>query len=289
MRRLSLSLVLLCSACASHIGQPTNLVQPAPVESFYTVHKDVTFTPVQWPKSLLADVYVPEGPGPFPAVLLIHGGGWYSGDREQVQSIAERTAKRGYVVMNATYRLSPDYRFPDAVHDLQQAVRWLRGHAAEYKADAGHIGAFGYSAGAHLAAMLGTISEGDPLDRRYGGRETRVQAVVAGGTPTDLRKFPGGTMVPDFLNTTLQEKPEVYALASPITHITPDDPPFFLYHGGMDMLVPVDHAEDMKVALDAAGVFAELYILRGREHLTAFLTDWGAVDAALDFLDRNLR
>ena len=289
MKVLSLLLILLCSACASHIGRPLNIVQPTPVETAYTVHRDVVFTPAQWPKALLADVYVPEGKGPFPAVLLIHGGGWYSGDREQVHSIAERVAQRGYVVMNATYRLSPGYRFPDAVYDLQQALRWLRGHAAEYKADAGHIGTFGYSAGAHLAAMLGTISNGDPLDTPYGGPKTRVQAVVAGGTPTDLRKFPGGTMVPDFLGTTLQEKPEVYTLASPITHITKDDPPFFLYHGGMDMLVPVDHAEDMKTALDAVGVPAELYIIRGREHLTAFLMDWGAVDAALDFLDRNLR
>lgn len=289
MKSFGLLLSLLCSACASHIGQPSNIHQPAPVETRYDIRKDVTYTPADWPQALLADLYVPEGKGPFPAVLVIHGGGWENGDREQVQSIAERVAERGYVVMNVTYRLAPAYRFPAPVYDLQQAVRWLHGHAAEYQVDAAHIGAFGYSAGAHLAAMLGTISTGDPLDKPYGGDKTRVQAVVAGGTPTDLRKFPGGTLVPQFLNTTLQQKPELYALASPITHITKDDPPFFLYHGGMDMLVPVDHAEDMKAALDAAGVPAELYILHGREHVTAFLTDWGAVNAALDFLDRTLR
>lgn len=289
MRVLTLLLTSLCSACASYSGPPSNTRQPAPVTTPYTVHKDLTYTPAQWPQALLADVYVPAGKGPFPAVLVIHGGGWENGDREQVKSIAERVAERGYVVMNVTYRLAPAYRFPAPVYDLQQAVRWLHVHAADYKVDGRHIGAFGYSAGAHLAAMLGTISTGDPLDKPYGGEETRVQAVVAGGTPTDLRKFPGGTLVPQFLNTTLQEKPELYALASPVTHITKDTPPFFLYHGGMDMLVPVDHAVDMKAALDAAGVPAELYILRGREHVTAFLTDWGAVSAALDFLDRNLR
>lgn len=289
MRVLSLLLVLLCTACASHIGLPPDVMQPAPVKTTYTVQRDLTFTPANWPKPLLADVYVPDGKGPFPAVLVIHGGSWSGGDREQVESIAERVAERGYVVMNVTYRLVPTYRFPAPVYDLQQAVRWLRLHAAEYQVDATHIGAFGYSAGAHLAAMLGTISDGDLLDQPYGGKQTRIQAVVAGGTPTDLRKFPGGTLVPEFLNTTLQQKPELYALASPVTHISKDDPPFFLYHGGMDTLVPVDHAEDMKTALDAAGVPAELYILRGREHVTAFLMDWGAVNAALNFLDRTLR
>ena len=289
MKLFCVSLTLLCTACASHIGQPPNIHQPAAVETRYDVRRDISYTPADWPQPLLADVYVPEGKGPFPAVLVIHGGSWSSGDREQVQSIAERVAERGYVVMNVTYRLVPAYRFPAPVYDLQQAVRWLRAHAAEYQVDAAHIGAFGYSAGAHLAAMLGTISAGDVLDKPYGGKETRIQAVVAGGTPSDLRKFPGGTLVPAFLNTTLQQKPELYALASPITHISKDDPPFFLYHGGLDTLVPVDHAEDMKTALDAAGIPAELYILHGREHVTAFLTDWGAVNAALDFLDRTLR
>lgn len=289
MRVMSLCLILLCSACVSHIGLPPNAVRPIPQQTAYTVAKDVVFTPANWPQRLLADVYVPAGKGPFPAVLVIHGGGWEEGDREQVQSIAERVAERGYVVMNVTYRLSPAYRFPDAVYDVQQAARWLRAHASEYQVDATHVGAFGYSAGAHLAAMLGTISKGDILDKPYGGRETRMQAVVAGGTPTDLRKFPDSPLVLQFLNTTMRDKPEVFAQASPVTHVSKDDPPFFIYHGGIDMLVPVDQAEDLKVALDAVSVPAELYILRGREHLSAFFTDWGAVDAALDFLDRNLR
>lgn len=289
MKQIILSLALLCTACASHVGLPPDARQPQRLETSYSVRSDVVFTPSNWPQKLLADVYVPEGKGPFPAVLVIHGGGWEEGDREQVRSIAERVAQRGFVVMNVTYRLSPAYHFPDAVYDTQQALRWLRAHAADYKVDAAHVGAFGYSAGAHLAAMLGTISPGDVLDKPYGGKQTRVQAVVAGGTPSDLRKFPGGRLVPQFLNTTLQQRPDVYALASPVTHVSHDDPPFFIYHGGMDMLVPVDQAEDLKTALDAAGVPAELYILRGREHLSAFFTDWGAVDAALDFLDRNLR
>jgi acetyl esterase/lipase len=289
MRAINLLLALLCPACASYSGPPPNTPQPAPVTTPYTLHTDLTYTPAQWPQTLLADVYVPQGKGPFPAVLVIHGGGWESGDRNQVKSIAERVAARGYVVMNVTYRIAPAYRFPAPVYDLQQALQWLRFHAADYKVDGRHVGAFGYSAGAHLAAMLGTISKNDPLDKPYGGPLTRVQAVVAGGTPTDLRKFPGGDLVPQFLDTTLQQRPDLYALASPITHITPSTAPFFLYHGGMDMLVPVDHAIDMKAALDGAGVPAELYILRGREHVTAFLTDWGAVDAAIDFLDRYLR
>lgn len=160
----------------------------------------------------------------------------------------------------------------------------MQAHADEYRMRPDRFGAFGYSAGAHLAAMAGLLSPGDEL-----ADAPRPSAVVAGGTPSDLTKFKGGKLVPQFLGTTWQERPETYRRASPVTYISEDDPPFFIYHGGSDLLVPVDHAQDLHSALRAQGIHSELFILKGRGHIAAFLTDGAAFEQAAHFLDRVLR
>lgn len=280
-RGLLLLVALALSACASHRGRPDAPLQERVDSSRHELRRDVVYTPPGWPQALKADVYLPEAPGLRPAVLLIHGGGWEGPDRrEQMDSIAERLARRGYVVMNASYRFAPQYVYPAQVEDLQQALRWLRGQAGPYRLRSERIAAFGYSAGGHLAELLGVA--GDNPD-------TRVQAVVAGAAPSDLRKYPGGRLVPQFLGGTQAQLPTAFATASPITRVAAGQPPVFLYHGTWDQLVPFDHSSDYATALDAAGIPNELYALRGRGHVTAFLSDGEAVEAAIDFLDRWLR
>lgn len=254
----------------------------------YTVERDVVFTPPEWPQPLSADVYMPRGEGPFPAVLLVHGGGWRRRDRSDMARLSERFAARGFVAVNTSYRFAPKYRFPAQLEDLRQVLRWMHENAAGHRLDPQRIGALGYSAGAHLVTLLATVSPGDELDESSDGRTLRPRAVVGGGTPTDLRKFKGGRLVPEFLGATQQENPAVFALASPIVHVTADDPPMFLYHGAWDALVPPSHAIDMKRALDAAGVRSELRIERGLGHMTAFALGRSAHDGAIAFLEREL-
>ncbi|WP_428311635.1 alpha/beta hydrolase fold domain-containing protein [Hydrocarboniphaga sp.] len=270
--------------CTTYQGRPEG---PAPqrVDTEYQLRRDQVFTPPGWPQALKADVYLPEGRGPFPAVLVIHGGGWDSGDRDQVAGIAKRLAKRGYVAVNTQYRLAPGAIYPAQLQDVQQAVLWMRANAAEYHIDPTRIASFGYSAGAHLAALLGGVGETGPL----GKPGAAVQAVVAGGTPTDLTKWPAGKLVPQLIGGDRAHKLAEYKAASPVSYVNAGDPPVFLYHGGADKLVPIDHAEDYKQLLDAAGVPCELFVLRGRGHILAFLTDGPAVEAAIGFLDRHLR
>lgn len=280
MRHLIAVAALLLSSCASHIGKP-DAPPPAPVASTFTIARDVVYTPAGWPQALKADVYQPSGAGAKPAVLLIHGGGWAAPDRrEQMASIAERVAARGYVVVNATYRFAPQYLYPAPVDDLREALKWMRANATRYQIDPTHIAAMGYSAGGHLAAQLGVL-DGPPA--------VRVQAVVDGAGPTDLRKYKGGTLVPRFLGGTQAEVPQQFTQASPVTHVSKDDPPVFLYHGSWDTLVPDDHSRDFKSALDAVGVRTEWFKIIGRGHITAFFNDGAAIDAALAFLDRTLR
>lgn len=280
MRLLLPLLTLLLTACSTYVGKPTT-AQPAPVVSSFNITRDVVYTPSGWPQALKADVYQPSGAGAKPAVLLIHGGGWRAPDRrEQMASIAERVAARGYVVVNATYRFAPEYLYPAPVDDLREALKWMRANAARYQIKPDQIAAVGYSAGGHLAGMLGVLD---------GPAAVRVQAVVDGAGPSDLRKYKGGTLVPQFLGGTQSQVMSRFIAASPITHVSKDDPPFFFYHGTWDTLVPDDHSGDFKTALDAVGVHTEWFKIIGRGHITAFFDDGAAIDAAIGFLDRTLR
>lgn len=275
----------LLAGCSAHVGRPA-MPAPPPVQTGYEVERDAVVTPPDWPQRLLADLYRPAGPGPFPAVLLIHGGAWKRGDRAQVEGLAERLAGRGFFVVNTTYRLVPGHVWPAQLHDVQQALRWMRSPGAAARGiDGARIGAFGYSAGGHLAALLGGMAD----DPRWSEPGLGVRAVVAGGTPSDLPVFRDGKLVPAFIGRPYSEAPDAYRDASPIAHVSRGDPPVFLYHAGFDRLVPVDQAERYAAALDAAGVTHEFFVIRGHGHISAFFFDGAAVEAALEFLDRYLR
>lgn len=284
IRKLPLVLTaLLSSACVSHQGQPGRTDAPPRQKVEAAIARNVVYTPADWPQPLAADLYLPAGAGPFPAVVMIHGGGWKSRTRDDMDSISQAVAERGYVVMNVSYRLAPRWRFPAQLHDIQQAVLWLRANAAAYKVRADRIGMWGYSAGAHLAALAAVTGPGD----RHFVDGTRVQALVAGGTPVDLRYYTEGPLTNGLMGVAYADAPDKWRDASPVALVTPDDPPIFLYHGTFDFTVGVKNAHAMYDALNAAGVLAELYLYRGLEHFsTFFLTP---VETGADFLDRHLR
>lgn len=280
-----LGLALLLTACGSqHLGKPESPA-PAPLVSSYGVTRDVVVSPPGWPETLLADVYAPSGAGPHPSVLLIHGGAWKRGDRAQVESLAERIAARGYLVVNTTYRLVPKYIFPAQLQDVQQAAAWMRGAGAAYGIDPERIGAFGYSAGGHLAALVAAVAD----DPALGLANTRMKAVVAGGTPSDLTLYEGGYLVPNFMGGPKSEKLDNFKAASPALYVKPGHPPVFQYHATLDDYVPFEQATRYRARLDAAGVPNELFVIKGHGHISAFFADGEAVKASLDFLDRYLR
>lgn len=194
--------------------------------------------------------------------------------------LARKLSRRGFFVMNAAYRGTPEFRYPAPLDDLREALRWLRAHAPQYHLNAGKIATYGFSAGGQLAALLGTLD---------GPREVRVQAVVAASAPTDLTLFPGGDILPRYLGATYAANPGLFRAASPVAHVTPDDPPVFLYHGTDDKTVSPEHSKAFKAALDRAGVFNHLRWLEGRGHATTLMFGGAGEDAALDFLDGVLR
>lgn len=287
MRGITFLMVVFLAACATHAGKDADAATQALPETEFRVVRNLTYSPAGWPEELRADVYQPHGSGPFPAVLVVHGGGWERRSPEDMAGISERLASQGFVAVNISYRFAPAYQFPAQLHDVQQAMHWIQRNAQDYNIDRSQVAALGYSAGAHLVSLLGVVAgSGGELDRPYGGPETKPYAVVAGGTPSDLRKFTGGTLVPQFLGGTIDQIPETFAAASPVVHVHNGAPPFFLYHGAADLLVSDDHATDFRARLDQAGVYTELYLMRWRGHLTAFATSGSAIDEAMQFLLR---
>ncbi|MEQ9462812.1 MAG: alpha/beta hydrolase [Haliea sp.] len=249
----------------------------------------LVYTPADWPEPLQADVYQPQGKGPFPGMLLVHGGGWERRSRDDMDRLARYYVGQGYVVMNVSYRFAPEARYPAQVHDLQQAMHWLHREAGRLGLDAERIGAFGYSAGAHLVSLMALAAgTGNDLDQPWGGERTRPAAVVAGGAPMDLRKYTGGKLVPQFLGGGINEIPETFAAASPVTRVHPDAPPFLLFHGTRDSLVTIDHAEEFVAALAAQNVPVALERQGGRGHILTFLTVGTALPEADAFLQRHL-
>lgn len=279
-RFLFSSLMLLSAAVLAGCGGPAGHAGPwrtTSVQSGYTVTRNLVYTPENWPEKIPGDLFRPRSAGPHPAVLLIHGGGWTGKDgRWQMEPIAKRLVKRGYTVLNVTYRLAPKYIYPAPVDDMRQALRWLHAHAAEEGIDTRRIAAFGYSAGGYLGAMAG-----------YTG--TEIRAVVAGGTPGDLSLYPGGDLVPQFLGGKRREIPERFREASPVNHITPRSPPTFVYEAVDDTLVTREHAWAMINALEASGVPHEVCWIYGRDHVAAFLFPSDSISRAIDFLDRVMR
>ena len=246
------------------------------------------------------DLYVPIDAGtPMPLLIWIHGGGWQSGSKEGCPFLRQGFLQKGYAVASLNYRLTGEAPFPAQIEDCKAAIRWLRAHAKEYGINPGAFGVGGSSAGGHLVALVGTsggvksFDVGENLDR-----SSAVQAVYDLFGPTDLIQF-GQT--PGYESHAKADSPEGKLLggapadmkdaaksANPITHITFDDPPFFIVHGDADPTVPINQSELLHVALVEAGIPSRFTTINGGGHgkgfpgepLTALVTE---------FFDRHLK
>lgn len=240
---------------------------------------------------LKGDIFVPEGAGPFPGVLMVHGGAWQRGSKRRFAPAAKELAGHGFTVMSIDYRLAPQFKFPAQLEDCRDAVRFMRREAARYKIDPAHLGGCGYSAGGHLVCLLAT-EDPPPADPAAADKpliSTRLQAVAAGGVPCDFRSLdPDSQFLAYWLGGTLRQCPDKYLAASPLAFVSADDPPMFLYHGQNDWLVPMLSPESMVKSLHDSQVPAELFVVPGASHMQAQF-DQKAMAAAVGFLQKTLK
>jgi acetyl esterase/lipase len=219
------------------------------------------------------DIIRPAAPGPHPAVVAIHGGGFRAGNRYGYRALCIKLAQRGYVAATISYRLAPRHQFPSAVEDAKAAVRFLRANAEKYGVDPNHIGVTGGSAGGHLALMVGLTG---PLKVFEGSgpnpdQSSAVQAVVNYYGPVDFTESYGKSVdahvvLPMFLGGDLWNNRRDHVLASPLHYVTPLAPPVLSVHGTEDKFVAYEHAVWITSRLITAGALAELETIPGAGH-----------------------
>jgi acetyl esterase/lipase len=255
------------------------------------------------------DVYVPVGRKPpeggWPAIVALPGGGWRWASRGSYGGAVASLARHGYVVVAADYAYSGPggpVTWPANIEDVRDAIRWVRRVSGNLRVNPKKIVAMGESAGGHLAALAGVLPDGtvDPTKADTGvspppldGVSARVQAVVDFYGPMDLRAEwdaePGarGYLAP-FLGGPPDRVADRYAAASPIRHVTPDDPPFFITQGTADNIIPVAQSKAMVKALRDAGVPVTFRLLPRATHGYRFAPNSANMKALLAFLDQAL-
>lgn len=275
------------------------------------VVSDITYATVGKQK-LQLDLVLPDTPGPHPVVLCFHGGAWSAGDRKLLTTpaimpfsttppsdelgIMEKMARRGYAAATVSYRLAPKAKFPAQIEDAKTAVRFLRANAKKYDLDPERFAALGFSAGGHLALLLGVTDTADGFDGQlYPEQSSKVQCVIDFFGPADLSLYsetPGlaESFIASFLGKECLTDETCYTKASPLTYAGKGDPPTLFIHGTMDVVVPIIHSERMYKKLKAAGVPTEFHTVRWKGH------GWTDRDAsraaamhALDFLNTHLK
>jgi acetyl esterase/lipase len=271
--RCSLALVAVLIFAARLPAQSPEAASPAAL-SGGELKQDIEYGTAGG-ESLKLDVFVPDGAGPFPVAILVHGGGWSRGDKHRVPAGDSADispwfaplAQAHFVWFSINYRLAPRHRWPACLADVQTAIRWVKAHAAEHKGDPQRIALFGHSAGGHLACLAAVLA----------GPDTRVQAVVGFAAVTDHEQDSyrrGGLSVSlqALLDRPREITPETLALLreiSPINHVHSGQPPFLLIHGTADKSVPYEQSLAFQKKIRAAGGVCDLITIPGAPHAFA--------------------
>jgi acetyl esterase/lipase len=215
--------------------------------------------------ALLADIAYPEGPGPRPAIISVHGGRWRAGHRADASSIkVSQWAEFGFFAMSIDYRLVGGSPAPASYLDTLCAVRWVHAHAAEFGIDPDRIYLIGQSAGGHLVSLAATLGHG-PYPRVGGWDKARsdVRGVISVAAPYELNTLSWGNL----WTPVTGDVTEARRLASPIAHVSPSMTPLLVIHSDDDKSVPVQQAVDMVERLKAAGVRHRFVHYTDRGHM----------------------
>jgi acetyl esterase/lipase len=265
-RHAWLCFTIAAAVLSSEIAQPL-LARRRPIEvANAAVQRSLVYKRVNG-IVLTLDLYRPEDvSGLLPVILCVHGGHWDAGGKDRCPAVT--LVQDGYAVASINYRRTRTAPFPAQLEDCKAAVRWLRANASTYHLDPDRIGVWGYSAGGHLAALLGTTAgvpelEGSGDNMQY---SSQVQAVCVVAGPSDLSAMTSlgpkrTSAIEGLLGGPLEEDKARAIAASPIHYVSKDDPPFLIVHGEADRVIPVEQGQRLYEELRKAGVNATLKIL----------------------------
>jgi acetyl esterase len=245
LMRLLLCLLLTCSAAFAELKTGIEFTQAGGT-------------------NLTLDAFVPEGKGPFPTCILVHGGGWMRGDKQTfIKPLFEPLSKAGFTWFTINYRLAPQGRFPACVEDTEAAVRWVKAHAREYKVDVNRIALIGESAGGHIVSLVGVRAKGDtslaavvPI---YAPHDLEMQAKSRTPLPPWTTALFGIAELNDAASKTLRD-------ASPTSYLRKGLPPYLLIHGTKDEQVPYEQSVKFQAKMQAFGNTCDFITVKDGVH-----------------------
>jgi alpha-L-fucosidase 2 len=225
--------------------------------------KDVVYAEVNGVR-LMLDAHVPDSTGRFPTVILVHGGGWVAGDKQEyINYLFKPLTEAGFAWFSINYRLAPQYKFPAATDDVEQAIRYVKANAAKYKVDPRRIALIGESAGGHLVSYVGARSRDQSrvaaVISMYGIHDFITACQEWKPVPTEVLQLFG-------INAIDATTAPVLIKASPVVYITRDSPPFLLMHGSKDEDVPYEQSVEMCDKMKQAGARCDLITIDGAPH-----------------------
>jgi acetyl esterase/lipase len=299
MNKLNLILVLLFVAAFSYAQPPSPSVIQGRLSKGTIIHGNIPYNNDTLKKHLL-DIYLPpNAKGNSPLVIFIHGGGWVGNDKYADMGYMPNTVNamldNGFAVASIDYRFAQDAVFPAILQDCYKAVSFLHDNATKYNLDKFRIALMGFSAGGHLASLMGT-SHNNNLKNLYFANSYRpftYKAVVDFYGPTDLTLFPGSEdpKSPEsiLIGATPVSRPDLAKAASPLTYIDKNDPPFLIFHGEKDNIVSNRHSKLFNSWLNHYGVKNELTIVKDAPHFGTMYDVEEIRNKVINFLNANLK
>lgn len=276
MNKLNLVLVLLLTSAFSYAQQPSPSQIQGRLPKGTIIHGNIPYNNDTLKKHLL-DIYLPaDAKGKVPLVIFIHGGGWVGNDKYADMGYMANTVNamldNGFAVASIDYRFAQNAVFPGILQDCNKAVSFLYDNAAKYKLDKNKIALMGFSAGGHLASLMGT-SQNNQVKNLYfpnAYRPFKYKAVVDFYGPTDLVLLPGNddekTPESILIGAKPLERPDLAKAASPITYIDKNDPPFIIFHGEKDNIVSNKQSKLFYAWLKHFGVKSNISIVKDAPH-----------------------
>jgi len=240
--------------------------------------------------NLKLDIYCPKisSEEKWPAVLLIHGGGWISGSKENLRILAQHLAENGFVAITASYRLSREAPYPAGVIDLKDALRWMKLNAEKYHVDTQKIAVLGTSAGAQLATLVGVTPNSEIYNEKDEKISSEVQAIVnIDGITSFIHPDAEESEIAGlWLGGLRNENPKNWKEASPLEYVNKNTPPTLFINSSM----PRFHAgrDDMIKILEENNIYSEVHTLEGSPHSFWLLEPWfqPTLDYTVSFLNK---
>jgi acetyl esterase/lipase len=243
-------------------------------------------------KTLHLDAFYKNENTKLPAVILIHGGGWKSGNKSQMQFMAQAIASKGYSCFAIEYRLSPEAKYPAAILDVKSAIKFIKSNAEKFNVDPSRIAVLGCSSGGQMAALIGTTNENSAFeDKDDWSQDAKVQAIINmdGILAFKHPESQEGKAASLWLGGTYEEKPETWQQASALTHTDKNTPPILFinsdmirFHAGRDNMIEI---------LDKNGIYNEVQTIKNSPHSFWFFNPWfdEMINYTTQFLDKVLK